>query len=169
MTLRLRPLRSADEPVVVAGHEALARERFSFALAYDPAEPWSRYLRRLADHRHGLDLGDHLVASTFLVADVDGVLVGRTSIRHHLDASLAREGGHIGYAVLPDHRRRGYATEILGQSLVIARSFGVGRVLVTCDDDNVGSATVIERCGGVLESRTRNGRDGVPIRRYWIG
>ena len=41
---------------------------------------------------------DGLVPATFLVADVDGVLVGRTSIRHELDEFLAREGGHIGYA-----------------------------------------------------------------------
>jgi len=169
VSLRLRPLRPADEAVVVAAHEALARERFTFALAYDAAEPWIRYLRRLDDHRHGRDLPDHLVPATFLAADVDGVLVGRTSIRHHLDELLAREGGHIGYAVLPDHRRRGYATEILRQSLVIARSFGADTVLVTCDDDNIGSATVIEHCGGVLDSRVPRGRDGVAIRRYWIG
>jgi len=34
--------------------------------------------------------------------------------------------------------------------------------LVTCDDDNVGSRTVIERAGGVLED-VRDGK-----RRYWI-
>ena len=41
-------------------------------------------------------------------------------------------------------------------------------VLVTCDVDNVGSATVIERCGGVFESVVHDTRDGVPKRRYWI-
>ena len=62
----------------------------------------------------------------------------------------------------------GYATEILRQSLVIARSVGVDRVLVTCDDDNVGSAAVIERCGGVFESLTDNRESDTPKRRYWI-
>ena len=111
---------------------------------------------------------DGLVPATFLVADVDGVLVGRTSIRHELDEFLAREGGHIGYAVVAEHRRRGYATEILRQSLVLARAVGVDRVLVTCDDDNVGSATVIERCGGVFESLVDSSEGGPPKRRYWI-
>jgi predicted acetyltransferase len=67
-------------------------------------------------------------------------------------------------------RRRGYATEILRQSLVIARSYGLDRVLLTCDHDNVGSAAVTEACGGVLERVVPSDEadDGVPFRRYWI-
>jgi predicted acetyltransferase len=38
---------------------------------------------------------------------------------------------------------------------------------VTCDDDNVGSATVIERCGGVLED-VRSVAGGAPKRRYLV-
>ncbi len=70
--------------------------------------------------------------------------------------------------MLAAHRRRGYATEILRQSLVITRSHGVERVLVTCDEDNVGSATVIERGGGTFESTVDSTRGGPPKRRYWI-
>jgi predicted acetyltransferase len=62
------------------------------------------------------------VPATFLVADVDGAIVGRVSIRHELNDHLTHFGGHIGYGVRPAHRRRGYATEILRQSLVIARA-----------------------------------------------
>jgi predicted acetyltransferase len=81
---------------------------------------------------------------------------------------LAEAGGHIGYAVLPAHRRQGFATEILRQSLVIARSEGVDDVLVTCDVDNVGSRLVIERCGGEFESIVYDGEERIDKRRFWI-
>ena len=106
--------------------------------------------------------------STFLVADVGGEVVGRTSIRHELNDYLAALGGHIGYAVRPAYRGRGHAREILRQSLVIARAEGVGRVLVTCDDDNIASRRTIERLGGVLDD-VRAGSPDAPLkRRYWI-
>ena len=94
--------------------------------------------------------------------------MSRVSIRHSLNAYLAEVGGHIGYAVRPGFRRRGYPTAILRRSLVVASSIGLKRVLVTCDDGNVGSAKVIENCGGLLEN-VAPGRDGsVPKRRYWV-
>ena len=105
--------------------------------------------------------------SVFLVADVGGEIVGRSSVRFRLNDWLAAYGGHIGYAVLPPHRGRGVATEILRQSLVVARAGGVDRCLLTCADANLASARVIESCGGVLESVGPD-EDGSPMRRYWI-
>lgn len=107
------------------------------------------------------------VPATFLVAHVDGALVGRTSIRHELNDHLAAVGGHIGYGVRPGHRRRGFATEILRQSLVVARAEGVDRVLLTCEEANRASATLVERFGGVLED-IRVDADGTRMQRYWI-
>jgi predicted acetyltransferase len=41
---------------------------------------------------------------------------------------------------------------------------------MTCDDGNLASARVIERCGGVIESVTTRTEDDrvIPFRRYWI-
>jgi predicted acetyltransferase len=166
--LRLRPLRVADEEAYRAAHVELAADGFGFGFI-QPGESFADHVDLLERQRRGHDLGA-FVESTWLIADVAGEVVGRVSIRHQLNDHLAFHGGHIGFAVRPAFRRRGYATEILHQSLVIARSYGVGPALITCDDNNVGSAAVIEACGGVLERVVPGNEtdDGVPFRRYWI-
>lgn len=168
--LTLRPLRLDDEAAFIAAHEEMAGEGFTFGLGYEAGESFVGYVGALEAREGPNPPGrwSHWVRSSFLVAEVGGVIVGRSSIRFELNDFLAHEGGHIGYGVLAAHRRRGYATEILRQSILIAREEGVDRVLVTCDDDNTGSATVIERCGGVLDSVV-TGAEGNHVRRYWIG
>jgi predicted acetyltransferase len=166
--LRLRPPRDDDEVAAVAAHAALLTEDFSFLLDFNPGESWNGYLRRLAERSRGMAVVDGWVPSTFLLAVVGGDLVGRVSIRHELNAQLSVVGGHIGYGVVAAHRRRGHATGILRQALVVARSLGVDRALLTCDDDNTGSATVIERCGGILDSVVAEPGTGTAVRRYWI-
>jgi predicted acetyltransferase len=165
--LLLRPLAPGDEVVARLAQAELAADGFSFLLDLREGEPWPAYLERLDSLRVNADMVDGWVPATFLVAEVAGELVGRTSIRHSLNPWLARWGGHIGYGVRPGFRRQGYATEILRQSLVIAKGIGVHKALITCDEDNLASAAVIERCGGVLEG-TVPGESGSPAkRRYW--
>jgi predicted acetyltransferase len=159
--LTLRPPGLADEAEFRAAHEVMAREGFVFGLGLEGLD-WPDYLRRLAEIEAGVRV-DGFVPATFLVAEAGRVIVGRSSIRHRLNAELAVLGGHIGYCVLPAHRGRGHATEILRQSLPVARAHGVTRALLTCDEANTASQKVIEHCGGVLE-----GSDG-RNRRYWIG
>ena len=103
--LRLRPLREEDEAAFAAGHRAMAAEGFTFGLGYEPGKPWHTYLRELEDHRQGRNLPARHVPGIFLVAEVAGEIVGRTSIRFRLNDFLAEQGGHIGYAVLPQHRK----------------------------------------------------------------
>jgi predicted acetyltransferase len=166
--LTLRHVVPEDEDEFRRAHRAMAADGFLFGLGYEEDMPFAGYVDLLARRQRGEDLPAHFVPNTFLLAEVGGVIVGRASIRHHLTERLLVEGGHIGYGVLPEHRRRGYATEILRQSLGIVADMGIEKVLVTCDDDNTGSAAVIERCGGVL-AEVGEGHEGQALRRYWIG
>jgi predicted acetyltransferase len=167
VSLLLRPFRRADEPAALEAHAALASDNFTFLLGYEPEMPWSDWLAVVEQNLVGAELPPDRIRAAFLAAVVDGALVGRVSIRFALNDWLAREGGHIGYGVVPAFRRRGYATEILGQAIAMAHNEGVDPLLVVCDEDNVASATVIERCGGLLEGPATAG-DGRSIRRYWI-
>jgi predicted acetyltransferase len=88
--------------------------------------------------------------------------LGRIGVRHRLTDYLLEAGGHVGYDVRPSARLRGHATAMLRAVLPEAKRLGIERLLVTCDEDNIGSQRVIERCGGILED-TRAGK-----RRYWI-
>jgi predicted acetyltransferase len=168
--LRLRLLELADEPAVLHAQQIMQEhDDFQFVLFYAPGTSFSEYLAQL-ETRRTMQGTDDRVPSTFLVAEVDGEIVGRVSIRHELNDYLRRLGGHIGYGVLPQFRRRGYATEILRQSLEITSSMGLNRVMLTCDDNNAGSAKTIESQGGVLTAVVASDNPNEPaVRQYWIG
>lgn len=109
-----------------------------------------------------------LVPETFYWL-VDGdTYIGRLSIRHTLNNRLLQFGGHIGYEIRPTERRKGYGKLILQLGLVKARLLGITRALVTCDDDNIGSAKIIEANGGILENTVLLNHRPVATRRYWV-
>lgn len=160
----------ADEQQLRAAHAELTDEGFGFLL--EPHRSWGEQLDAFEHQARGMDLPADRVPADFLVAQVGAPtaaqIVGRVSIRHRLTPLLLEIGGHVGYAVRPAFRRRGHATAMLDLSVRRLAELGVPEVLVTCDDDNRGSARVIERCGGVLED-VRPIAEGVPAkRRYWI-
>lgn len=164
--LVIRELEPGDEEQVMAAHTELFADGFDFAMRRD-GEAWPELLDRRRRDREGADLPPDRVPATFLVLVVDDVVAGRVSVRHRLNEHLLQVGGHVGYAVRPAYRRRGYATAMLRHALDLLASLGVQEALVTCDDDNGASAAVIERAGGVLED-VRAPDDGVPKRRYWV-
>ena len=166
--LVLRPLGIADEAEATRAHEEMVRDGFTFLWSWPaPEYDWAGYIAYIAGLGRGEQLPEGHVPSTFLVADVDGELVGRISIRHELNDALLQWGGHVGYGVRPRFRRRGYASQMLARSIARLRAGGVEDVLVTCADDNLASAATIERAGGVLENVVVN-PGGRPTRRYWI-
>jgi predicted acetyltransferase len=87
----------------------------------------------------------------------DGAFCGVINLRFVPGSDLLPDyvSGHIGYAVVPWKRRRGYASRALALMLPAARGVGLGRVEITCDDGNTASRRVIEKNGGRLTGRRR--------------
>jgi predicted acetyltransferase len=169
MDLVLRLPGSSEEPEFLRARQATAQSVPNFLHYHEVGMSFGRYLEVLAERERGQNLPADQAPCTFLFAFDGSRIVGRVSIRHTLSPALGRWSGHIGYVVIPEYRRQGYGTAILRQALRIARQkLGLTRVLVTCDDDNVGSARVIEKNGGVLENIIPGPDGAKPKRRYWI-
>jgi predicted acetyltransferase len=168
-TLVLRRPRPDEEPEFLRAHRATTPEVPHFLHYYEEGMALRRYLEVLSEREQGVNLPPNHVPSTFLFAFDGQRIIGRVSIRHMLNDFLRRVGGHIGYVVVPEFRRQGHATVILRLALVIARDrLGIGRALVTCDDDNIASIRTIERNGGILEDVIIGPDLDKPQRRYWI-
>lgn len=156
----------------------------SYAEAYDEYEGYPRragnpysdpracdLLAKFERFRSARDLPEDYVGSTtyWLVDDDQQRFLGQIDVRHELTERLLRYGGHIGYAVRLTEWNKGYGTLMLQLALPHAKALGITRCLITCDDDNPGSARVMEKNGFVLGDKVGNTIDGQTIitRRYW--
>ena len=126
------------------------------------------FVQGLYDKKDRAKLKPGIVPETDFWLIDDNEFIGRLGLRHELNENLLKVGGHIGYEIRPSKRRQGYGTEILRLGLEKARALGLRRVLVTCDEDNVGSKKIIEHNGGMFENAIEIEGDPVRILRYWI-
>lgn len=156
----------------------------SYTEAFDEYEGYPRHagnpfcdprahdlLAHFEDMHHARNLPAGWVGATtfWLVDDESCRFLGQIDIRHELTDSLLRYGGHIGYAIRLGEWNKGYGTLMLRLALPHAQELGITRCLITCDDDNPGSARVMEKNGFVLADKVPNVIGGQPIitRRYW--
>lgn len=105
----------------------------------------------------------------WLVDEEKRYFIGEIAIRHQLNDALAQRGGHIGYGVRYSEWNRGYGTKMLALALEKAKEIHISPVLITCNDDNLASARVMEKNGFVLGDIIIVSADGEDhlTRRYW--
>jgi predicted acetyltransferase len=96
------------------------------------------------------------------------IWIGLLTLRSQITEQFLHSGGHIGYVVRPSKRRCGYGTVLLRLGLDKACERGLRRVLLTCDETNIGSRKIIETNGGQLENTVVVAGQAVQRRRYWI-
>lgn len=128
-------------------------------------------IKKMEDTRDITKLKPNRVLSYDYFAVDDDKFIGVIHIRIELTKALLKLGGHIGYGINPKYWKQGYGTLLLRIGLLKAKEIiKEDKVLVTCDDDNIGSAKVIENNGGVLENKIINYDEygEVLTRRYWI-
>lgn len=125
----------------------------------------------IENYRAARELPPGYVGATYLWLVDGNEFLGEISIRHALTDSLLRFGGNIGYGIRYSRWNQGLGTKMLSMALKFAKEdIGLDRVLITCNDDNLGSAAVIEKNGGILQDKIENVVDGTKrlTRRYWI-
>jgi predicted acetyltransferase len=116
----------------------------------------------------GLKPGRVPQSEFWLVDPQRHMVLGTIRFRHALNARLEINGGHIGYAIRPGERGKGYAKRQLAMLLNCLAKSGWQRVLLTCDAENYASARVIEANGGRLEDQCLDETSGRQVNRYWI-
>lgn len=130
-------------------------------------ENFEAYVQKLHDQVRGIGLPEGFVPATeFWIIGDEQTYLGRVHIRHELNDYLLQFGGHIGYNIRSSARGKGFGSRALELGLVEAKKLGLSQVLLTCDDDNIPSARIIEKCGGVLQNKVMEGQ--TLKRRYWI-
>lgn len=163
MPFTLRPPELKDEDAFQRACEATRITDPNFAKWYEAGMDYRDWLAVLEERRAGIGLEAGHGPAFFLLGWVGDAVVGRLTFRPAIEEPLLSVRGNIGYVVVPQYRRRGYASEMLRSSFPIARQAGLKRVTITCDEGNLGSQKTIERCGGVFECLSQI--PGDPVRK----
>ena len=128
------------------------------------------WIQKSEDLRHEETVPENWVPATqfICVRETDNCLVDMIQVRHRFNAFLEMYGGHIGYCVHPEERRRGYARWMLKNVLPFCWDLGLKRVLITCASNNPASRNTILANDGVYESTVYLAEDDEHLERYWI-
>ncbi len=117
-------------------------------------EEYKKWLVKSDNMSNSVGLENWMVPQSTYWIYVDGTPVGFGKLRHYLTEKLKEEGGHIGYAIRPTCRNRGYGKVLLKLLLDKAKEMGIEKVLITVHNDNTSSIKVALANGGKVEKVT---------------
>jgi predicted acetyltransferase len=138
-----------------------------WVIGKDPTD-FQEMIRFLLDSEKGENLPKNRVPdTTFWLINDNKKVIGVVNIRHRLTKRLFNCGGHIGYGIRPSERQKGYATRLLSLSIEKAKELGIEKVLVVCDESNIGSEKTIINNDGIPDTDYIE-EDGNIVKRFWI-
>ena len=130
---------------------------------------YEEWILTITDEHNGVNLKEGRVPSSVYFLMCDDRIVGTLSLRHNINNEiLASYGGHIGYGVRPCERKKGYATTMLNLGLEKCEELGLEEVMITCKEDNIGSAKTIENNCGELKKTIFIPEENCNFKIYWI-
>ena len=155
--LELRRLSVDDGPEIYHMLQDIPKEENGFGnnangMSYEAYKEWLA-AKHQESLREGIQDGWKVPSTTYWLY-ADGVPVGFGKLRHCLTDALRKAGGHIGYAVAPAYRGKGYGKELLRLLLQKANEMGIEKVLLTIRLNNAASQAVAFANGGAVTDRT---------------
>ena len=93
---------------------------------------------------------DWVLTDTFFAINDDGRIVGIIDLRHELKGFLV-DFGNSGYSVRPTERKKGHATKMLQQIMVVAKEAGMTSLQLSVEKNNEPSVKTIIHHGGIYE------------------
>ncbi len=122
---------------------------------YNPAngmthEEYKNWLKEWDSWSRGDSLPEGFVPQVSYWLMYQGEPVGFGKVRQILTDASRAFGGNIGYAIDPNHRGKGFASEFLRLMLIKAREMKVQEILLTVEKYNYASKRVCEKNNGVL-------------------
>ena len=87
---------------------------------------WLKY-NRMGENKETIPESLVTADQYIYVREDDRKIVGMIQLRHYFNDYLEKFGGHIGYSVRPDERRKGYAKAMLHNCLHHCKVYGLDK------------------------------------------